>query len=115
MLNQDGSYNSPSNPALKGGVIVFNAVGAGVMTPGAADGAVSGDALPLPVPQLKVSVSIRGVDAPVLYAGAAPGYVSGLLQVKVRVPEEVGFGNSVPLKIVVGDQESQFNVTIAVK
>ena len=33
VLNQDGTYNSPSNPAPRGSVIVFYAVGAGAMTP----------------------------------------------------------------------------------
>jgi uncharacterized protein (TIGR03437 family) len=94
---------------------VFYAVGAGVMNPSVADGAVSPGTLPLPVPQLPVTVQIRGVDATVLYAGAAPGYVSGLLQVNVRVPDSINFGNSVPLTLLVGGQASQFNVTIAVK
>ncbi len=115
VLNQDGSYNSPANPAPTGSIIVFYAVGVGAMTPAAADGAVSASVLPLPVPQLPVNVQIRGVDAKVIYAGAAPGYVSGLLQVNVEVPASVGFGNSVPLTLQIGNQPSQFNVTIATK
>jgi uncharacterized protein (TIGR03437 family) len=115
VLNEDGSYNSVANPAARGSIIVFYAVGAGAMNPPATDGSVSPGALPLPVPQLPVTVQIRGVGAEVLYAGAAPGYVSGLLQVNVRVPEAINFGNSVPLTVLVGGQASQFNVTIAVK
>ncbi len=115
VFNQDGTYNHLANPAARESVIVFYAVGAGIMSPPVSDGAVSGDTLPLPAPQAPVSATLRGVEAPVLYAGAAPGYVSGLLQVNVRVPAEVSFGNSLPLKLFVGGQESQFNVTIAVK
>jgi uncharacterized protein (TIGR03437 family) len=115
VLNEDGTYNSVSNPAARGSTITFWAVGAGVMNPAVTDGAVSPGSLPLPVPQLPVTVQIRGVDAIVQYAGAAPGYVAGLLQVNVRVPDSVNFGNSVPLTLLVGGQPSQFNVTIAVK
>ena len=42
VVNQDGTYNSAANPALKGSVIVFYAVGAGAMSPPMADGAVAG-------------------------------------------------------------------------
>jgi uncharacterized protein (TIGR03437 family) len=115
VLNEDGSYNSVSNPAARGSIIVMYAIGAGAMNPPVADGAVSPASLPLPVPQLPVTVQIRGVEVDPIYAGAAPGYVSGLLQVNVRVPASVNFGNSVPLTLLVGGQASQFNVTIAVK
>ena len=60
-------------------------------------------------------MQIRGVDAKVIYAGAAPGYISGLMQVNVEVPASVGFGNSIPLTLSIGGQPSQLNVTIAVK
>jgi uncharacterized protein (TIGR03437 family) len=38
-------------------------------------------------PMVPVSVRIGGVGADVLYAGAAPGLVSGVLQINVRVPQ----------------------------
>ncbi len=41
-----------------------------------------------PNPVMTVMVKIGGVDAEVLYAGAAPGLISGLLQVNVRIPQE---------------------------
>jgi uncharacterized protein (TIGR03437 family) len=62
-----------------------------------------------------VTVQIRGVEAKVLYAGAAPGYISGLMQINVQVPSSIDFGNSVPLTLSIGGQASQLNVTIAVK
>jgi uncharacterized protein (TIGR03437 family) len=115
VLNEDGSYNSVTNPAARGSMIVFYVVGAGAMNPNEADGAVQPSSLPLPAPQLPVKVQIRGTDAKVAYAGAAPGYISGLMQVNVEVPTTIDFGNSVPLTISIGGQASQFNVTIAVK
>src|SRR5689334_19274217 len=71
--------------------------------------------IPPPAPAAPVAVQIRGADATVLYAGAAPGYISGLMQINVQVPTTIDFGNSVPLTLSIGGQASQFNVTIAVK
>jgi uncharacterized protein (TIGR03437 family) len=115
VLNEDGSYNTVANPAARGSTIVFYAVGAGVMTPPEVDGAVQPGVLPLPAPAAPVTVQIRGVEAKVLYAGAAPGYISGLMQINVQVPSSIDFGNSVPLTLSIGGQASQLNVTIAVK
>jgi uncharacterized protein (TIGR03437 family) len=114
ILNEDGSFNTPLNPAARRSIITFFAEGGGVMSPPMADGAVAGSSLPLPAPQLPLTVSIRGVNATVIYAGAAPNYVSGLLQIDVRVPDTVGFGNSLPLSISFGTFSSQDNITIAV-
>lgn len=114
VLNQDGTLNSISNPAARGSVITFFAEGAGAMSPSAADGSTpTGGNLPMPA--LTVTVSIRGADAGVQFAGAAPGYVSGLLQVNVVVPGSIDFGNLVPLMLNVGAFSSQLDVTIAVK
>jgi uncharacterized protein (TIGR03437 family) len=114
VLNQDGTLNSIANPAARGSVITFFAEGAGVMNPGVSDGSVSTGPT-LPVPALPATVSIRGVDAVVQYAGAAPTYVSGLLQVNVVVPTSIDFGNLVPLMLNLGSFGSQPDVTIALK
>lgn len=115
VLNQDGTLNSISNPATRGAIITFFACGAGLMTPAVADGTISPLPLPLPAPVLPVSVAIRGVTATVEYAGAAPGYVSGLLQVNVQVPTSIDFGNLVPLMLNLGSFASQLDITIALK
>ena len=115
VLNQDGTYNSIANPAVCGSVITFYATGTGLMNPPVADGAVSPMSLPLPQPKLPVSVQIRGQDSQVQYAGAAPGYVSGLLQVNVQVPTTINFGNLIPLSLMVGSYTSQLQVSIAAK
>jgi uncharacterized protein (TIGR03437 family) len=115
VLNRDGTLNSISNPAARGSIITFFACGAGLMTPVVADGTISPLTLPLPAPVLPVSVAIRGVTSMVQYAGAAPGYVSGLLQVNVQVPTSIDFGNLVPLMLNLGSFASQLDVTIALK
>jgi hypothetical protein len=77
--------NSLTNEAAAGEVISLYATGAGLTNPSEVDGKIIGVDV-LPVPRLPVSVRIGGVDAEVLYAGAAPLLVSGVLQVNVRVP-----------------------------
>jgi uncharacterized protein (TIGR03437 family) len=97
VFNQDGTLNSPSNPARKGSVIVLYATGAGLMDPPMADGAIAPLSLPLPKPRLGVAVRVGGFDAAVQYAGAAPGLVAGAIQVNALVPDGVPVGDAVSL------------------
>ena len=109
VLNQDYSVNSASNPALAGSFVIVYATGAGQTIPAGQDGSVvEGNVLPQPLQS--VNAWIGGVSADVLYGGAAPGLVSGVLQVNVRVP--TGVSGSVPLLISVGDAQSQSGVTL---
>lgn len=113
ILNQDSTLNSPSNPAAKGSVVQLFATGAGQTDPPGADGQVARD--PLPKPVLPVWVQIGGLDAEVLYAGAAPGLIAGALQVNCRVPANVASGYSVPVVLTVGTASSQPGVTLAIQ
>ncbi len=99
-LNQDMSANSSANPAPAGSIVVLYATGAGQMNPPGVTGALAEP--PLSQPLLPVTVQIGGMDADVVYAGAAPGFVSGLLQVNARIPAGVAPGNSVPVTVTVG-------------
>ena len=65
------------------------------------------------------SVTIGGVNAPVLFSGLAPGYVA-LYQVNVQVPEGVPTGDAVPVVLTMTSpdgkvQASSKPVTIAVQ
>lgn len=113
-INQDGTYNTVSNPVPRGSIITFFVEGAGPMSSDS-DGAVTPLNGPYPAPQQQVSVTIRGVNATIQYAGAAPGYVSGLMQINVYVPTSIDFGNHVPLSVTIGNYSSQDNVTIAIQ
>jgi len=114
-VESDGSLtlNSPSNPANRGGVVVLYATGEGETAPALADGQIVNG--PLPEPALPVTVTIGGVPAQVLYSGAAPGFVAGLLQLNVVVPNLGATGDAVPVVVNVGDQPSQDGPTIAVE
>ncbi len=114
IVNQDGvTVNSSSAPAAKGSVISIYATGEGQTDPAGIDGQfAAGSALPRP--KLPVRVTIGGKAAEVLYAGAAPGQVAGLLQVNARVPEDAASGEA-PVVVQVGDAASQPRITVVVK
>ncbi len=112
MLNENGSFNSPSNPATKGSIVTMFATGEGQTDPPGIDGMLSAD--PLPKPQLPVSLRIGGLTAEVLYAGAAPGF-AGLLQVNARVPNDVAAMDDVEVLLTIGSSTSQSGVTMAVR
>lgn len=113
ILNQDTTMNSPSNPAAVGSVIVIYATGAGQMIPSGVDGQLNGSGPSHPL--FRVSVQIGGIAARVLYAGAAPGLISGILQVNAEIPSDVPSGPSVPILLAVGGNLSQAGVTVAIK
>lgn len=117
--NQDGSVNSATAPAARGDVVVFYATGEGLTTPPGVTGRIN-PANSLPRPVLPVTVRIGGVNAEVLYAGAAPTYVSGLMQINVRVPSTVTIpsGQTVvnaPVELNIGGNINQQAATIVVR
>ena len=111
ILNQNGSLNTPSNPAAVGSIVVLYGTGEGQTTPSGIDGSVASAVFPKPV--LPVSISIGGRDARVLYAGAAPNLVAGVLQVNVEVPAGLAGGNQ-PVLLTVGSISSQPGLTVAI-
>jgi len=112
ILNEDSSVNGPSNAAAKGSIVVLFGTGEGQTDPPGSDGRLATSVFPKPV--LPVSVRIGGLAAEVLYAGAAPGLVAGVIQVNVRIPAEAASGN-VPVVVTVGSASSQADLTVAVR
>ena len=111
-LNQDGSFNGPGEPAAAGAVVTFYATGEGATTPAGVNGLPAQGVLPRP--ELPVRVWIGGVEAPVEYAGGAPGFVAGLMQVNVRVPADAPVGAAVPLRLQVGERFAEPEPTLAI-
>jgi uncharacterized protein (TIGR03118 family) len=113
VLNGDGTLNSATNAAAKGSIIVLFATGEGQTNPAGQDGLVLyTDVLREPV--APVSLTIGGVSATVLYAGEAPGGVSGVMEVEAIVPATAASGAD-PVLLTVGTVTSQANVTVSVK
>jgi uncharacterized protein (TIGR03437 family) len=111
-LNSDNSYNSGARPAAKGSVVVLYATGEGQTNPLGTDGLPATQIYPKP--QQAVSVTIGGVTAPVQYAGAAPGFVAGVMQLNVTVPTNTPPGN-IPVIVSVGGVSSGPGVTLAIQ
>lgn len=112
IFNQDGSLNGAANAAARGSIVVLFATGEGQTNPAGTDGRVATDSYPKPV--LPVKVNIGGVDAQVLYYGAAPFLVAGAMQVNARVPAGIAPG-AAPLVLSVGGFDSRSGVTLAVQ
>lgn len=75
VVNQDGSLNTPTNPARRGQVIVVYCTGLGEVTrTGTLQTAVT-----------PVTAVVDGVELPVAFAGLTPGFL-GLYQVNVPIP-----------------------------
>ena len=102
-LNQDGSVNGPNNPAAPGSIVVLFGTGAGATEPPSQDGVLASGELPRPVAPLTLTVADRLAE--ILYAGAAPGLVSGVLQVNARIPVGVASGRAT-IRLRVGDNAS---------
>ena len=79
VVNQDGSINSASTPAKAGDFISIYATGEGQTSPTGIDGKPA--TVPLPQPNLSVTVTIGGQVVKPQYAGGAYGEVAGVLQV----------------------------------
>lgn len=115
ILNQNLSLNESTNPAAAGTVIAIYATGEGQLTPAGVTASVTpSTGTNFPKPNAAVTVTIGGQPATVLYAGEAPGLVSGVLQVNAMVPAGLTTGNQ-PVVITVGGASSPSVVTAAIK
>ncbi len=120
-LNEDGSYNTPSNPARPGSIVVLFGTGAGILDPIPPDGTVVQETLPRTVP---ASAYVGSCPAEVLYSGSAPGLIAGAIQVNLRIPEQppppapagatCGRGD-VPVVLLFGSTLSQTTATISLR
>jgi uncharacterized protein (TIGR03437 family) len=120
ILNEDGSINSPSNPAARSSIVTIYGTGGGERDPAVADGQILSDVLP----RTSLPISVWFDNGPqydfnaygeVLYAGGSPGSVAGLLQVNVRVPPDALAGNAVAFGLVIGNSRAPGSLTIAVR
>jgi uncharacterized protein (TIGR03437 family) len=102
--------NSPSNPVSASGYLVLYGTGEGQTTPAGVDGGVNTTVFPKP--NLPVTVKIGGQTANVLYAGAAPDFAAGVLQVNVLIP--AGVTGTVPIQLNVGNASTPANLTVTI-
>ncbi len=91
-----------SNPAARGEILVLFATGLGATQPEVASGSPA-PSDPLARTAIPVTARFGDQQAPVHFAGLAPGFV-GLYQVNIQVPE--GVSGDVPLTIQAGGRSS---------
>jgi uncharacterized protein (TIGR03437 family) len=117
-LNQDGTLNSASNPAVGGTIVTVWATGAGLGTESlGGDGIITTTLNPplLPVSVLNASyIDVRGLDSlEVLYAGDAPDLARGVLQVNFRLPDIVSDIGQLACQLQVGGAvSSRFSIYV---
>ena len=122
IINEDGTVNSPFNPAAAGTFVSIYATGGGLTSPVGADNQITG-ANPMPI---SASTYVRldsdgSCDAPyypaaISYYGGAPESVPGLMQINVQLPAGAPVGDAVPLYIGLNSGPSvEQMVTIAIR
>jgi len=112
IFRPDGSYEGVAgngNSATAGDVIVIYCTGLGDVSPRAVAG-FPAPSSPLAQTIDPVTMSIGGVNAPVVFAGPSPGYV-GLYQVNATVPSGITPNQQAPLVLTQGGRPS-LTVTI---
>jgi uncharacterized protein (TIGR03437 family) len=122
VINQNGSFNSSSNPASQGSIVALFATGGGVMkNPTLTDGEIIPlTTTPTSQPAAQVALSLCGVDINpntpgIKYSGPVPGTIAGVLQVNFVVPSCKNTGSAVPLYLFVGGARSQTGLTFAIQ
>jgi uncharacterized protein (TIGR03437 family) len=113
IFNQDGSYNSQSNPAARGTVVTLYGTGEGVTTPALPDGALV-ISTPYSTTQAPVVVKFGGHTAVIQYAGAAPFLPTGVFQIDATIPNSVTPGD-MPVTVSIGGIGTTRTVTVAVQ
>jgi len=92
--------------------------GEGQTSPAGVTGKITTATLPppqvTPAPLLAVGVLINGLPALPVYAGEAPGYAAGLMQLNVQIPANAQPGN-LSIQVSIGGNFSQTGVTVSVQ
>jgi uncharacterized protein (TIGR03437 family) len=86
--------------------------GFGALNPLPADGQIEQILASTPSP---VTATIAGVSAAVIYAGAAPGLIGGVMQINVRVPEGLNANLATPISLSMGSFATAARVTVSIQ
>lgn len=114
VVNQDGTFNSASNPAARGAYVAFWLTGQGLINTTLADGTQPAGP-PFPSPMLPVSMTLGGVAVPAANIAFDGLVYSGELQVNVLIPPNAPTGGAVPLVVTIGPASSRSDATIAIQ
>ena len=107
--------NVPTTPAAQGSGIAVFMTGGGQTSPLSTTGTITPVGTTLyNLPAGSVKATIGGVNAPVQFAGAAPGEVTGVIQVNLQVPTGIT-GSALQLVITINGTASPAGTTVAVQ
>ena len=107
----DGTSQEVGQPVTTGDTIVIYCSGLGAVSPPVPAGSAAPSAT-LSSTVNPVTVSIAGKDAPVSFAGLAPGF-TGLYQINAQVPSGIAAGDATLVISAAGQQSAP--VTVAIK
>ena len=87
IINQDGTVNTPANPAKLGTIVSVYCTGTGYLEFPVTDGSVAPIPPPYDVTELaNPELTFAGVLGTTLWSGAAPGLIEGVTQINVQLP-----------------------------
>jgi uncharacterized protein (TIGR03437 family) len=109
-LNQDGTLNSPSNPAPAGSVMSLFGTGLGPLSPALSTGGLS--PIPPAGPLSQSSLAATCFGCGILYLGSAPGLSTSVVQVNIRIPPEPSMSGVRPYGIAIDVSESFRNLFV---
>ena len=110
--NSTNTLITAGNPARAGDIVVIYCNGLGAVNPPVPTGTPAPSTEPLARTVNPVTVTIGGLNAPVLFAGLAPGFPD-LYQINAQLPPAIASGQ-MPIVLTVAGQTSPA-VTIAIK
>jgi uncharacterized protein (TIGR03437 family) len=102
IVNQDGTVNTPANPARLGSIVSIYATGTGYLTDMARttlNPIPDGQVTPIPPPYYVTQiygpqVTFAGVPGTTLFSGSAPGLIVGVTQINVQLPAVLPSGTA---------------------
>jgi uncharacterized protein (TIGR03437 family) len=108
-----------TSPAAQGSIIAVYGTGGGQTSPPSVTGSVSPSNTVLPLAGWTagsnvVTATVGGQPAKVLFAGAAPTLVTGVVQVNLELPVGVT-GNGLPIAITINGSPTPAGATVAVQ
>ncbi len=104
-VNLNGTLNGAANPVAPGGYVILYATGEGATTPTGVNGKPAPKTAPFPMPVHTVTALVNGTSAVVSYAGGAPGFVAGVMQVNLQIPATVTSG-TLPVTLTIDNLTS---------
>jgi uncharacterized protein (TIGR03437 family) len=113
ILNSNFSVNSSTNPAAPGSYIVLYGTGGGETSPAGVDGNITPNNGTGLKDILGVTVTVGSLPCNVGYAGTAPGFVEGAMQINCQLADTVPSGSQ-PVVVTIANISSPSTVTVAI-